>query len=506
MELRDGLRALRTEVGLTQTELAGALNVSYAAVNRWENGKSRPTRAAALAILALARRRQVSPACMECLSHALLATRAEDGGELAPGETAEERAKIEKRELLTSDQLKTTLDHINIGVFGMRAYSTQPSDVEIFYFNRHLARMLGYPEASFLHVYRNDPYVSIHPEDLPRYLDKLDALVTGRQPLDAFDVDIRLFREDNATLWVNVKAISAKAYSFGREIFASCTDISARVEAERKYREELLYRTAVAKDSLAYAHCDLTHNAVTRFTTSVSALKSDAFGGTADGLISHISQHLPEGEEREEFLRAFNRDAMLAAYAEDRREGGVTSFDRQLRRWIRTEYYLMGNPTRGTVEALIHTRDIHQKWLSKHVIDVIAQRFFDYIGCIDTVTGVCEPCYQSERIERLPQKVISQYHKGYAELVRQTVVPEDVEQTIAHMDLAYVRQRLETTRFYTCLTRMREGSDVRQKQILFTYLDSAKRLLIIARSDLGDLSALADEQKADLAAYMARRE
>lgn len=37
------IRNLRKQHGLTQTELANQLNVSYASVNRWENGKSSPT-------------------------------------------------------------------------------------------------------------------------------------------------------------------------------------------------------------------------------------------------------------------------------------------------------------------------------------------------------------------------------------------------------------------------------------------------------------------------------
>lgn len=40
---------------LTQTELAEALNVTYASVNRWENSKNVPNRAMAIAILNYAR-------------------------------------------------------------------------------------------------------------------------------------------------------------------------------------------------------------------------------------------------------------------------------------------------------------------------------------------------------------------------------------------------------------------------------------------------------------------
>lgn len=48
------LRAIRAELGLTQTELAEQLGVSFATVNRWEGGDTKPQRAAMAKLVALA--------------------------------------------------------------------------------------------------------------------------------------------------------------------------------------------------------------------------------------------------------------------------------------------------------------------------------------------------------------------------------------------------------------------------------------------------------------------
>lgn len=63
MELRKAMRQLRKELMLTQTELAEALNVTYASVNRWENSKNVPNRAMAIAILNYAREHGASIVC-----------------------------------------------------------------------------------------------------------------------------------------------------------------------------------------------------------------------------------------------------------------------------------------------------------------------------------------------------------------------------------------------------------------------------------------------------------
>ncbi|HBO6191096.1 TPA: N-6 DNA methylase [Pseudomonas aeruginosa] len=56
------LRAIRTELNLTQEQLAERLGVSFATVNRWEGGNSKPQRAAQEAIAALALEAGVSEA------------------------------------------------------------------------------------------------------------------------------------------------------------------------------------------------------------------------------------------------------------------------------------------------------------------------------------------------------------------------------------------------------------------------------------------------------------
>jgi len=40
------IRALRRQLGLTQEEFAHEVGVTFATVNRWENGKSKPSRLA----------------------------------------------------------------------------------------------------------------------------------------------------------------------------------------------------------------------------------------------------------------------------------------------------------------------------------------------------------------------------------------------------------------------------------------------------------------------------
>jgi DNA-binding transcriptional regulator YiaG len=53
MSYADTIKALREKLLLTQMELAAKLGVSYASVNRWENGKCEPTMKAKRKIMSL---------------------------------------------------------------------------------------------------------------------------------------------------------------------------------------------------------------------------------------------------------------------------------------------------------------------------------------------------------------------------------------------------------------------------------------------------------------------
>ena len=46
MEFADKVRFVRDKLSISQEDLARALNVSYATINRWENSKTKPIRIA----------------------------------------------------------------------------------------------------------------------------------------------------------------------------------------------------------------------------------------------------------------------------------------------------------------------------------------------------------------------------------------------------------------------------------------------------------------------------
>jgi len=65
MEISEMIKAIRTELLMTQTDFAKAVHVSFSTVNRWENNKVIPNRMAQALILDLCEKNNVNNVLIE---------------------------------------------------------------------------------------------------------------------------------------------------------------------------------------------------------------------------------------------------------------------------------------------------------------------------------------------------------------------------------------------------------------------------------------------------------
>ena len=72
MSIQEALKLLRSELGMTQRGLAKAVNRAYITVNRWENGKTFPSRENSKDIIEAAERGNASGPCISYLREVLL--------------------------------------------------------------------------------------------------------------------------------------------------------------------------------------------------------------------------------------------------------------------------------------------------------------------------------------------------------------------------------------------------------------------------------------------------
>jgi len=138
------VRSLRGCIELTQTQLAKRIGVSFATVNRWENGQSKPTRLAWQQILDL---------------EAEIATSEVGGGPVAAPARTHERAAIMQAAAQERLAQLLGLSAAVIYSFEVRGTPTFVSD--------NIKRVLGYEPLDYLEN-PNFWRERIHPDDLAR--------------------------------------------------------------------------------------------------------------------------------------------------------------------------------------------------------------------------------------------------------------------------------------------------------------------------------------------------
>jgi adenylate cyclase len=199
------VRSLRGCIEFTQTQLAKRIGVSFATVNRWENGQSKPTRLAWQQILDL---------------EAEMATSEDGAGPVAaPAQTHERVAMMQAAAQERLVQL-LGLSPAVIYSFEVRGTPTFVSD--------NIKRVLGYERRDYLEN-PNFWRERIHPDDLAR----VETEICRTFEKGANTLEYRFRRSDGTYCWLkDEQRLIRNAGTKPLEVMGSWSDISAVKEAE----------------------------------------------------------------------------------------------------------------------------------------------------------------------------------------------------------------------------------------------------------------------------------
>ena len=479
---------LRSEIGMTQTEFAAAVYVSFSAVNRWENKEMRPNKMQSKAIIDLAKMYHVSASCLDALTKCLLAPRVDDKEDRERMKEEVEQIKTEQRDYLTAEQFKKTMDNIDMALVGQRFYNVDPATCDVFYYNSYFSKSFGYTASEFDELLRRQTFFAIAPESRWELIGKLRDLLAHKIDLRDFSVTVQAIRKDSSTFWLEVRAASLTEYSYGQEVFTSFRDVTRRVEAERRYNEEVLLRDVSMQIVYSNIHCDLTANRVSRYSNIAAWTGREHSGETFDILIRSIADAAQDGDDKERFLKTFSREALIRAYGRGEVYGNIVLYNKNVRRWFRNEYLVVKNPANGNIHALIYIFDIQRQILSENILGIFLDEFFDFVGLIDIETETVEAYYYDEGVFREKHSGPRLYRSICDEKFRLFGYKEESVKESEAVELQTVRARLEKVNFYSTVLHLRgyDGQPL-QKKVTYTYLDGNRNTIIMAQSDLGAL-------------------
>ncbi|MDO5574768.1 MAG: EAL domain-containing protein [bacterium] len=241
MEFRDALKRLRSELAITQMELANALKINFSTISRWELGKNYPTRSAMSSLMTYAKTMDISETCLKELTNAV------------------ESVAYKKQEKVTNSLF--SVEHASLReLIDDALFSIYVCDIEtneILYANHETEKHFG---RSLEHLLQHKCYECFMSTNTPCEFCKREQLTEAHfTELEAY------IPADGKTYYVLAKLINWK----GRKAqiryimnMSHSVDSTIQKEQEKNFREQLHARKGAAKDCIAMAHYNLTKNTI----------------------------------------------------------------------------------------------------------------------------------------------------------------------------------------------------------------------------------------------------
>ena len=495
MRLEEAIKAFRMEIGLTQTELANLLHISFATVNRWENQNKRPNQSVSIALINLAKDRKVSASCLDSLNELLLASRTEEkmNSELSINT---ERIKTFDKGYISNDQFRQAIDNINLGVIIYRFYKESFSE-EIIYYNKVLAEIFGYSLKEFNKNFIENPCFAIDNENMNEYLSSIKHLINKDISIEDFDITIKGIKKDKSTIYIRLKAISLNEYSFGKELFTSCQDVTSLVLAQQKYQKEIDYRNISTQCLYSTIICDLSDNKIVRYTDDNHIIGYDLKPLSVNELLKEIISFIPNQDDINKQKVKLNCQELINSYYNNNSLDSFKIYSSISNRWLRLDYYLIKNPFNNHIECLIYVIDIQKETVSTKALEIITDSFFDFIGIINIEKEDIEIFYSSNDIYELnkPKNYFKELKTKLLKLDNQNNLNDEIK----YFEINHICKELETQKYYSRKINIENNtSDSSQKiskhiickNIYYTYMDDYKKTMIIAQSDYDNLSTI----------------
>ncbi|MDD3164262.1 MAG: response regulator [Oscillospiraceae bacterium] len=271
----------------------------------------------------------------------------------------------------------------------------------------------------------------------------------------------------------------------------SFLDVSIEKSLEQKYQEEVVLQNAEGSANLlAKMRSNVSQNVVEFYHARANAK-------IPDGKFTHeqgaalIVQSAYTDAQREQLHEMLDRSRMLAAFVAGETE---RSMDYQRRMndgsiiWVNTTLKVYQAPESKDVIIFLYSYDITKSKNMQTIINKLVDLEHELIAVVDVKTHRVTLCATSA--EQIPNHLRENeiYSDRYAQLARQLIVPEELEDCLQKMCIDTVLQALESRSTYSCTFSVRgEPGGIEYRKWTFSYLDESKSTLFYTRSNVTDL-------------------
>ncbi|MEG1427093.1 MAG: ATP-binding protein, partial [Oscillospiraceae bacterium] len=334
----------------------------------------------------------------------------------------------------------------------------------------------------------------IRGDSAPLLFDMLRRLKNGEKEVSA-DLWIRDRRDSDfwceRVVYTNIfdsYGIPAKAYCVGR-------DVTHEKEAEKRYREEVSYREAMQKATMASINVNLTQNTILDYKSNFEEISENMQAAeTAQAYFERVCRELVTPEMQVKYRAMINRDALLRCFA-----NGETTLSLELIRkidgrkyWTVLTVHMMKKKEDNDIVAFLYSTNITNERTVQNMMRAIVKTDYDFLVVVDALRDTAVR-YSENNLGNTYAKESENFEEETQSYVRAYVCPEDSSRVMQEITVANILAQLEAHEIYSVFygTKNTRG-ELRKKQLRFFYINREEKSFLMSRSDI---TAAVEEQE-----------
>ncbi|MEG1862577.1 MAG: ATP-binding protein, partial [Oscillospiraceae bacterium] len=331
---------------------------------------------------------------------------------------------------------------------------------------------------------------TLHLDDIPAHLHMVEKLLSGEKSATSVG---RWHNNDNKVWWLYETSYTTIFDDDGNPVRAigTAVDITERVRLEERYNEEINWRKAHNRDVIGSYKMNLSQNTCEDGQSDNPTILSFQGDGTVDDFFEREYSTHVDKDDLIEYKNLFNREAMLKSYQAGQTnvtKESYVDFGAGKALWIKVEMDMFLNPKSGDIEAYIYATDINQKKIAQSLVDAVVAMDYDYLALLDLSIDNYILFASTDHRTLLPSAHSIGYKYEVENYARKYLIDEDIEKNIFEMSCENVFAQLENQKIYTSYCRIKEADgSIRRKKLQLSYLNKARKLIILTRSDITDM-------------------
>ncbi|MEG1988562.1 MAG: PAS domain-containing protein [Oscillibacter sp.] len=335
----------------------------------------------------------------------------------------------------------------------------------------------------------------IREDSIGAFFDMIEKLHGGAKEITT---DLWIRERCNTDFWcervtyTNIfddNGVPVKAYCVGH-------DVTREKEAEKRYRDELSYREAMQKATMASINVNLTQNVILDYKSIFPEITAHmAAAKTVQAYFEQVYTELTTREMQTKCAALFNRESLLRHFA-----AGETTLTLELTRriegrsyWIVITAHMTKKTDTNDVIAFLYSTDITNERTMQDIMNAIVKTDYDFLVVVDGLRDSAVR-YSEKNFGNHYAHESEHFEQETRDYIRRYLRKEDSDRVLQEFTLHNILQKLDEDGTYNIFYGMTtpEGA-LRNKQLRFSYINRSQKTFLMTRVDI--TGAVSEQEK-----------